>query len=159
MRRDVFAKAAARAARSKSPKSGDGTGSPAPRVTADPDLADQAEALLARSALSLLGLARRAGLVVTGFEKVAEALGADPRMVLVTARDGSADGRGKLARPGRKVIALFTRDELSLALGRENVVHAALTPAGIGARLLAEAERLAGFRTGFTDERGSDLER
>src|SRR5690606_17454 len=129
------------------------------RVTTDPDLSDQVEALLARNCLSLLGLARRSGLLVTGFEKVAEALAADPAAVLVTATDGSADGRNKLARPGRKVIALFTRDELSLALGRENVVHAALTPAGIGARLLAEAERLAGFRTGFTDERGSDLER
>lgn len=159
VRREVFAKASARATKSRSAKSDSGQPSPALRVTTDPDLSDQVEALLARNCLSLLGLARRSGLLVTGFEKVAEALAADPAAVLVTATDGSADGRNKLARLGRKVIALFTRDELSLALGRENVVHAALTPAGIGARLLAEAERLAGFRTGFTDARVSDLER
>lgn len=145
VRRDMFAKAAARAAKGRPAKAAEDAGS-APRIVTDPGLSDQVERLLAEHCLGLLGLARRAGQVVTGFEKVADTLSADPAAVLITASDGSADGRGKLMRPGRKVIALFTRDELSLALGRENVVHAALTPAGIGKRLLAEAERLAGFR-------------
>lgn len=142
VRKHLFAKAAARAGKASAGKAGGDT----PRVVAPEALASQVEELLTRSCLNYLGLAKRAGLVVTGFEKVNEALAQDPGSVLVTASDGSADGRSKLAKPGRRIVALFSRDELSLALGRENVVHAALAPRGVGARFMAEAERLASLR-------------
>lgn len=137
VRKHLFVKAAARAGK---------TGADSPRIVVPDGLAAQVGNLLARSCLNYLGLARRAGLVVAGFKKVSTALAQDPDAVLVTASDGGADGRSKLARPGRRIVALFNRDELSLALGRENVVHAALTLRGVAVRFIAEAERLAGFR-------------
>lgn len=139
VKRKLFTKAAGRAGKI-------GESLPAAAIVADARLGQQVADLLTKSCLDLLGLARRVGLVDLGFEKVRETLAANPDAVLITASDGSEDGRGKLVRPGRRVVALFTRDELSLALGRENVVHAALQPVGLGARFLAELDRLSGFR-------------
>lgn len=117
------------------------------------DLADQVDRLLARRCLDFLGFARRAGQVVAGFEKVREWLETGKVAVLVEARDGGADGRAKLARLGRglPVVALFTSAELSLALGRENVVHAAVAPGRLAERFLAETARLSGFRPAGSD--------
>jgi len=105
--------------------------------------------LLAQRCLNRLGLARKAGALITGFDQVAEALQADRVGVVIHATDGAADGIAKLARMNRggaPVLSLFTRAELSLALGRENVVHAALARGGGAGRLLADAHRLALFR-------------
>lgn len=128
-------------------------------VVAPADLADTVEALLARRCLSYLGLAVRAGEAVTGFEKVRELLRKQQAVVLLAASDAADDGRDKLARlaGGLPVIGLFTRAELSLAIGRENVVHAALRRGGLADRFVAEAARLCGFR-GFgtpTSARGA----
>ncbi len=112
------------------------------------DLVERVDGLLARRTLNLLGLARRGSQVAIGFEKVKTKLTAAPVAVLLSASDGAADGTGKLGRlaPGVPVVAMFSRDELSLALGRENVVHAALEPGRLANRFLAEVNRLRGFR-------------
>ena len=121
------------------------------------DLPDQIEAAMARRCLAFLGLARRAGQLSLGYEKVRAALAADPSAIAVTARDGSVNGRQKLLSGlrgetaenrdgGRKVIALFEIEELSLALGGENVVHAALRAGGLANRFLGECRRLEDFR-------------
>ena len=117
-------------------------------TTAPADLADTVEALLARRCLSYLGLAVRAGEAVTGFEKVREQLRKRQAVVLLAASDAADDGRDKLARlaEGVMVVGLFTRAELSLAIGRENVVHAALRRGGLADRFVVEAARLSGFR-------------
>lgn len=109
-----------------------------------PDLAHWVEDLLTRRCLDYLGLARRAGQLVTGFEKVRAFLGANQDTILVEASDASVDGSRKLLsglRPAR-VVRRFTREQLSLALGRENVVHAAVEAQGVGARFLECADRL-----------------
>jgi ribosomal protein L7Ae-like RNA K-turn-binding protein len=113
------------------------------------DLADQIERLLTRRCINLLGLARRAGKLTNGFVKVSEALQAGRVAALVQAADASEDGRAKLARLARHMarVELLTTAELGLALGRENVVHAALSPGGLTSSFLAEAQRLAGFRS------------
>lgn len=118
-------------------------------VKVSPDLADQIERLLARRCINLLGLCRRAGLAVAGFVKVEERLAAGRVAVLVQAADASPDGKAKLARLARDIerVEILTSAELGLALGRENVVHAALSPGGLTSSFLAEAQRLAGFRS------------
>lgn len=130
-------------------KAGDG-GPPLEKllVKADPDLADQVEKLLSKSCLALLGLARRAGQLITGFDKVKEILRRESDVVLLNAADGASDGVEKLQRIGREAreINIFSRIELSLATGRENVVHAALLSGGIRDKLLIEIERLSGLR-------------
>jgi predicted RNA-binding protein YlxR (DUF448 family) len=129
-------------------------------IVAPDDLAAQVERLLARRCLDLLGLARRAGQLVTGFEKVQDMLRRETAAALIAAADGGADGRRKLRRlaPDAPLVALFDRVELSLAIGRENVVHAALKPGGLARKFLTETARLSGFRAApvADDEVGVD---
>ncbi|HYM30658.1 MAG TPA: RNA-binding protein [Candidatus Cybelea sp.] len=112
-----------------------------------PGLADRIEALLRRRCLDFLGLGRRAGEALAGFEKVREAMLSGRVGVLLVAADAGRDGRSKLARLAGDLpqIATFSSAELSLALGRENVIHAALAPGRLAGRFLVEIERLAGF--------------
>lgn len=122
------------------------------RVETPADLADQIEQLLLKRLLASLGLARRAGELILGFEKVAAALRQGSARWWIEAVDGAADGRRKLATQARggasppQRAALFTRDEMSLALGGENVIHAALLHGRNAARWTEDVERLAGFR-------------
>jgi predicted RNA-binding protein YlxR (DUF448 family) len=113
------------------------------------DLIGRTAGLLRQRCLDHLGLARRAGQVVCGFEKVRDALRAGRVGVLVAGSDGAADGCAKLKVMAGDLpaLALFTVAELSAALGRGNVVHAALAPGRLAERLLVDAARLAGLDT------------
>jgi ribosomal protein L7Ae-like RNA K-turn-binding protein len=117
-------------------------------VQAEVDLVEQVERLLARRALDTLGLARRAGQVAMGFERVRLRLRAGTAAVLVAASDGAADGGRKLRAlaPRLPLITAFSSTELGAALGRERLVHVAVAPGGLAQRLLRDVERLAGFR-------------
>jgi predicted RNA-binding protein YlxR (DUF448 family) len=122
------------------------------KLSAPADLADQVEILLRRRILDALGLAKRAGDLILGFEKVKETVAAGKAAWLIEASDGSDDGRRKLLQSAHRapskprLFGVFTSDELGLALGGDNVIHLALL-AGRGAkRWSAEADRLAGFR-------------
>jgi len=123
------------------------------QVRASADLADRAEnALLARM-IGDLGLARRSGVLVLGFDNVLRELeGPKPPRVLIEALDGARDGKRKLYAAAHRleldcaVIETLTSAELGLALGRENVIHAAVQPGGLAERLIFDAERLRGFR-------------
>ena len=121
------------------------------KLTAQPDLADLVETLLRRRLLDGLGLAKRAGELISGYEKVVAALTAGKAAWLVEAADGAADGRRKILNVARKspnppqVFGLFAAEELGLALGAENVIHTAFL-AGRGAEnWTADVRRLAGF--------------
>ena len=124
------------------------------KAVAAPDLADQVERLLARRCLDFLGLARRSGAAIAGFERVRALLQSGAAAVLVAAADGADDGRRKLIAVARDVplVTLFTADELAGALGRERVVYAALKKSGVADRFVIETARLAGFRRAGGDE-------
>jgi hypothetical protein len=115
------------------------------------NLPARVERLLVARMAGDLGLARRAGQLVLGFDAVARALtGSNPAMVHIEASDGASDGRRKLVALAKDsvpaIIDCLTGMELSLALGRENVVHGALKSGRLSERLLADASRLCGFR-------------
>ena len=123
-------------------------------VKAAPDLASRVEALLVARMQADLGMARRSGQIVTGFDQVQGAIqsGAPPALIL-EASDGAADGKRKLfgaahAR-GLKIetVEPLSSAEISLAVGRENVIHAALKSGRLQERLSFDAKRLSGFRT------------
>ena len=120
------------------------------KLTAPADLADVVERLLVRRCLDQLGLARREGVLISGFEKSAAAIRSGKAAWLVEASDGSADGRGKLlalaAHQTARICGAFGADDLSLALGLENAIHAVLLAGGRADRWTIEVERLAGFR-------------
>jgi predicted RNA-binding protein YlxR (DUF448 family) len=122
-------------------------------VTAAPDLAERTEAALVARMLGDLGLARRSGALVLGFDNVLRALeGPKPPKALIEAFDGARDGKRKLYGAAHRlelecvVIETLTSAELGLALGRENVIHAAVQPGGLAERLIFDAQRLIGFR-------------
>jgi uncharacterized protein len=123
------------------------------KVTVPADLVDHVAHLIAARMQSDLGLARRAGLLAVGFDNVLRALDAKVApAALLAAADAAAEGRRKLEGAlrtrglERPVIANLTRAELSLALGRENVVHAAIRPGALAERLLLNSTRLEGLR-------------
>ncbi|MGI9508410.1 MAG: RNA-binding protein [Geminicoccaceae bacterium] len=117
-------------------------------VTVLDGLADRIEALLARRFYDGLGLARRAGLIVMGFDQVQACLTQSGAALLLAAADAAEDGRRKLRHlaPGLPLISAGSRENLGTALGREHLVHAALPPGKLAARVLRDAGRLAGFR-------------
>lgn len=109
------------------------------------DLLGLTERLLRRRALDLLGLANGAGQVTAGFEKVRQTAENGPVAAMIVAADGGETARERAARLAGSVplVGLFDRDELSLALGRENVVHAAVAPGRLADMFLRETERLS----------------
>jgi predicted RNA-binding protein YlxR (DUF448 family) len=122
------------------------------KLSAPTDLADQVEALLRRRVLDGLGLARRAGDLISGFEKVSTAVGAGRARWLIEASDGAADGRRKILAAVRRassppeVFGLFSAEELGLALGLENVIHTAFLAGRAAERWTSDVRRLSGFR-------------
>ena len=125
-------------------------------VTTNDHLADTIEQLLVRRCLSLLGIARRAGEAVTGFEKVREMARGGKAGLLLTASDAAADGRRKIESAARgaddrggnvaKVARLLSSAELGGVFGRDAAVHVAVMEGALAARILTECNRLAGFR-------------
>ncbi len=117
-------------------------------VGADLALVDLVERLLLRRATDVLAMARRAGLVSAGFEKVRGALRDGSLAVVLTASDAAEDAVRKIAGPttGLSWVRCLTSAEIGLAFSQENVVHAALRPGALTDRFLREAYRLEGFR-------------
>ena len=126
------------------------------KVDVPPDLADRIEALLLRRCLDLIGLARRAGQGVMGFDKVRGELKAGRGAVLLAAADGAADGRDKVRAlaPNLPLVTVLRGAELGGAFGRDHAVHALLARGRLADRLLVESRRLAGFRPadGYNNE-------
>ena len=116
------------------------------------DLASRIAGLLSAKALSLMGLARRAGTLAVGMDAVRLALKAKKPAWRIEAADGSPDGRQKLDRLTAAnwgeipVAGCFSAAELGQALGRDHVVHAVLAD-GPQSRSFGEAmKKLSGFR-------------
>jgi predicted RNA-binding protein YlxR (DUF448 family) len=127
-------------------------------VRAAAGLPDLVEKQIVQRMMGDLGMAKRSGALVTGFDSVARALdGQGKTAVLIEACDGAADGRRKVLGMARArglspaIVDCLTCDELSLALGLGNVIHAALKAGPLAERLLFEAGRLSGFRPKKTD--------
>jgi len=123
------------------------------KAVAGEGLADEVEALLVKRAAAALGLARKAGALVTGFEKVLAEISAGRLAILIEARDGSEDGMRKLAGAMKSRYAALQKapapilrplwgDEMGLALGRANVVHAALTTGSMEKKVYGDLARL-----------------
>lgn len=112
------------------------------------DLADRTEALLARKCVEIIGLARKAGRVVAGYEDVQAQLKSKPSGLLLGAADGAKGGRRKIQALARGLAEhdVLSGAELGRAMGRERTVHMIVRPGKIADRLLRELSRLAGFR-------------
>jgi hypothetical protein len=131
-------------------------------------LAADTEALLAQAAVEALAIAAKAGQVISGFAKVEAAL-ADRRnrvaiAALVHASDGASDGIRKLQAQARQnagihpespefpAVTALTSAELDLALGRSNVVHAALLAGPASKTFLSRSQTLVRYRAADADK-------
>jgi len=127
-------------------------------IRAGADLIAQTDSLLERSALDALAIAGKAGQVAAGFMKVEAAIGRSEILALLHAKEAADDGTRKLnAALHRRFaeqagnfpsISDFTSQQLDLALGRANVVHAALLAGPAGNSFIARYLRMTRFRTG-----------
>jgi uncharacterized protein len=128
------------------------------------DLLARTGRLLERSVLDALAIAGKAGLAVAGFAKVETALAHDRVVALLHAAEASPDGVKKLDGARRRapqgdavaVTQILTSAQLDLALGRSNVIHAALLAGAPSDTFLARLRRLERFRTGNLGQDGSD---
>lgn len=128
------------------------------QVKASADLPGQIEAALSARTQSALSLANKAGLLVAGFEKVDALIGGGQAAMLIHGSDAAGGGREKLDRKltarareeGREapILAPLTIEQMSLAIGRANVVHAALKHGGATEKFASEAGRLMRYRLG-----------
>jgi predicted RNA-binding protein YlxR (DUF448 family) len=133
-------------------------------VTVSGDLADRVEFLLRQRCIDLIGLARRSGKAVAGYEKVRAALRDGEAAVLLAAADGGESGREKVRAlgPDLPLVEALSAAELAAAFGREHVVHAMVGPGRLAKALVVDAARLVGFRaapTGFEIGRGRQQRR
>jgi uncharacterized protein len=127
-------------------------------VRVSPELPDAVERLLEQSALNALSIARKAGLVVHGFAKVEAAIASSEVAALIRASDAGEDAGRRLAaafshgedgakeRTEGKIVKAFTSAQLDLALGRLNVVHAALLAGRASEVFLVRWQFLEDFR-------------
>jgi hypothetical protein len=125
-------------------------------VTLPEDLAGRTEAALRQAALDRLGLEARAGNLTLGAEKIEVAARRGEVALLIHAADASPEGRRKLDQAwrvggqaegsGRQGLVLpVERAILSLALGRDNVVHAAITDRAAATRVTGAVGRWCAF--------------
>ncbi len=119
------------------------------------NLADELDRLLEQSALNALSIAHKAGLVIFGFAKVEAAVAASPLAALLRARDAGEKSGHRLAAAFRrrtdiaaegKIVEAFASAQLDLALGRLNVVHAALLAGRASETFLSRWRFLKDFR-------------
>jgi uncharacterized protein len=126
-----------------------------------PELVETTERLLERGALDALAIAYKAGRVVAGFAKVEATLVRGEAVAMLHASDAAPDGVRKLNNAARRggdadpdgrgavaVLEAFTSAQLDLAMGRSNVVHAALLTGPESRTFLTRTARLERFRTG-----------
>lgn len=125
------------------------------------DLVERVEKQLVQRCLNHIGMARRAGQAIAGFEKVEAWLKTGKGAgALLAASDGAEQGRAKIAALRRALAAksglveCLDSGEIGSAFGRDKAVHAVLAKGRIAAKLLADAGRLTEFR-----REGTTLER
>jgi hypothetical protein len=107
------------------------------------------DAALARRIGELLGLARRAGQAVAGFDKAREWVRTGRGRLILQASDGSAAERSRFLSGAASSVAVWDplpAVALGRVFGRDHVVHVAIAPGRLAERLTVEAARLSGLR-------------
>jgi len=127
-------------------------------VSVPPDLSAQLQTALVRRVGECLGLARRAGQAVAGYEKAREALKTGRYRLVMQASDGSEAERARFLSgfgPDLTIIDPLPGEALGRVFGRDYVVHVAVAAGKLAESLVVEAGRLAGLRNGSARALGS----
>ena len=94
-----------------------------------------------------INLARKAGVLISGFDKVREKLAAGKVAFVLDAIDAGADGHAKICAAAKNVeiLTLFEVEELDKALNRTNTVHAALLKSDMAQMVYNQLQRWQNF--------------
>ena len=116
-------------------------------VSVPAGLTEMVEQGLARRSVELLGLARRAGQAVCGFQRAREWLVAGRAGLVVQAEDGSLEERARFLSGVRNVpvAAPLPASALGAVFGRDHVVHVVVAHGRLAETLQIETDRLAGI--------------
>lgn len=133
-------------------------------VNVESDLANRVEQRLQARILSLIGLARKSGDLIVGFHNVLASIGKGASGILFEANDGALANRKEVlkkieqvqqdkfattpASPNQqiRIVTTVTSSDLGLALGRDNVVHALVTNAGLNRKIAIALRKFEGMR-------------
>lgn len=138
-------------------------------VTAQEDLGALVDQLLTKLALGSLSLARKSGVVVSGSAKVDGAIRSGAAVLVLHAREAAEDGVRKLDQARRSVVflegpdipslTLFSGEELDLAFGDGNVIHAAVLQGKAAVGFVKRAQMLHQYRgaSAANSEQGSGI--
>lgn len=132
------------------------------KVDVPAELGALVDGLLARSALGMLGLARKAGAVIFGATKVEAAVRSGEALLVLHAEEAAEDGVRKISQarratvhlggPAIRAYKLFPEAELGLALGGTNVIHAAVLASDAGTAVQKRMVALDRYRGGSPDD-------
>lgn len=117
------------------------------KVRAGTDLIDMVENILKKSGLEAVSLSKKAGVLVTGFEKVKEALKKDKIAFVLEAKDAGDDGHNKIVSLAKnlELFDLYSVEELDKVLGKTNTVHAAFMKSDAAKMVYAKLHKLKTF--------------
>ena len=116
-------------------------------ATCAENIAEQVENLITNRIINLIGLSRKSGKCICGYEKVKDWLKKDMVKVLIQSSDGSDREKSRLKTPENgSFIGWLNSKELGKAFGRENITHCALASGGLTQRIVEDAQRLRGLR-------------
>lgn len=126
------------------------------RVSVDGTIVELIDGLLVKSALGTLGLARKAGTAIVGAAQVDKAVRAGKALAVLHSTAGAEDGIRKITQarratvhlggPKTEAFTLFGPEELDLAFGGGNVIHAAILDSGPGKAALKRLRALRTYR-------------
>lgn len=122
------------------------------KTEAGPDTLSLIEQQLVHRCIGLLGMARKAGEAILGFDQVRDYLRKDAPGYLLEAADGSEDGRNKVHFLAKalyetpRVAGALTSAELGMAFGRPRVIHGLLQDGALSDSFDTAYRRLTGFR-------------
>lgn len=124
------------------------------QVTIPPTLVEDTAALLAKRVKELLGLAKKAALLVTGADAVRDAAGKGKLSYVLIGADASAAGAADMTgRRDTPTLRLpLSAAELGAALGRDNTVYVGLLPGRLANALIRDVTRLNGIVNKDLDE-------
>ncbi|MDB5484200.1 MAG: hypothetical protein JWR73_1836 [Tardiphaga sp.] len=133
-------------------------------IKPQPTLADDTEQLLVRGAMDALAMAAKARQAVAGYSKVENALTQRQVAILLHASDGAVDGIRKLDGLARQsvadderaneipIVTALNSEQLDLALGRSNVIHAAVLAGPASKSFLSRCQVLVRYRMAESDK-------
>lgn len=111
------------------------------------DFEEQVESLLCKKGLDWVNLARKAGALVTGFEKVKASIVKNKAAFVIVATDVADDGSQKIEAIAQnlEILKVYERKDLDAALNKENTVYVAVLKSDIASKVLEHVKRYQTF--------------